>query len=112
MQDIQVSPAGDIRLAVQVEPFDPDPTCPKCANEQPSWLLNFAREIRGQSTLGTSSLSFCPGSKPLTQAVGGIQAALTGTTEIEHACAGVETGHLHVSCGRCGYRWLMECADL
>lgn len=54
---------------------------------------------------------YCGGGKAPTEDRAGIQAMMTGQTEVFNPCAGVNRPHLHLSCGRCGFSLLMQTKD-
>ena len=80
--------------------YSATPSCVKCGHSA-SWPLRLALFLLGR---GVHSYAYCPGDRNSKEVYSG------GMFQIEspNTCFGIIPEHLHVSCGRCRYSWIME----
>ncbi len=93
-----------------VHPWERFPTCPKCNSSLGDNVPGF-RTLFAAFGWRAQSFAWCKGDHDSTMkhqanVMGGIQIQVEAPVE----CFGIFIEHLHVVCGKCRYRWLMECA--
>lgn len=112
MEPLATMEGHDIVIrAPRPEPFQNPCTlvCPACRNRIPTWM-RILRWMLELSAYTTCHIVYCPGGKPPSEALEGLEAAFVGGVRT-FSCAGLAQPHLHCHCSRCSYQWLMatEC---
>jgi hypothetical protein len=100
MNEVDTS-VTDTDLEITVMPvhrYEARPACEKCGLR-----VTLVDEIR-QVGASAATWVYCKGSMDSTVEVNRL---LVGKTEVKTSCFGVFVEHLHLSCHRCGWHWLM-----
>ena len=101
-------PEGYRVSAPVVLPWAEYPECPKCAHGLKPLFLRWWMVARGKQA---QELAYCRGDLNSTMRVPAMNLAEMQFAMVEQKipCFGVFDEHFHVTCGRCSYRWLMQC---
>lgn len=90
----------DLKMEVmELKPFEAWPTCQKCGLH-----VTLMDRVRSSNGVASANYSYCAGSLDSTV---NVSLPFGGKAEMSTSCFGVFEEHLHLTCNRCGFRWLM-----
>jgi hypothetical protein len=101
----------DFRVSVaEVSPWSRFPACPKCGYALGAGY-RFLRCLAAVLGLNAQTYAYCKGDQNSTvrQPALNLATGELGAHEIRVPCFGLIDEHLHLKCGRCDFRWLMQC---
>ena len=101
----------DFKVSVQiVHPFTAYPTCPKC-NGSLGAHVPILRRIMAAWGRAAQGLAYCRGSQnsPVHVPTMNLLNGQMGVSPVNVPCFGIFEEHLHVTCAKCQFQWLMNC---
>lgn len=99
MNDTETVTDDAIEMKVMpLHPFENRPTCEKCGLH-----INIADMIRYSGT-SSAKWTYCEGSLDSTIEISGL---FQKPRDVKVPCFGVFVEHLHLTCNRCNWSWLM-----
>ena len=111
IQEYAESIPDDFKVSVAtVHPFTNFPTCPKC-NGSLGAHIPILRRLFAAWGRAAQNLAYCRGSQnsqvhvPTMNLLNGQM----GVSPVNVPCFGIFEEHLHVTCAKCQFAWLMSC---
>ena len=101
----------EFRVSVQpVHPFTDYPTCPKC-NGSLGAHIPILRRLFAAWGRAAQNMAYCKGSQNSEVHVPTINIlnGQMGVSPVNVPCFGIFHEHIHLTCGRCRFDWLMNC---
>ncbi len=101
----------EFKVSVQpVYPFTNYPTCPKCNHNLGAQIWGVRRLLWAKGN-AAQNYAFCKGSQreQVTVPTMNILNGEMGVAPVNVPCFGIFHEHLHLTCGRCRFDWLMAC---